>query len=267
MLIDVNLPRILQARGMREREANALLRALDERVADMPRQDVADALAFALGSISVGNGDYGGERYDAAIAKGVRLVEAEFGHNGTRTGTTVVVGHEIPQTAAVNLVGKPLRTLIDHPLLPGDETIHDVRVGNGETAVDILPRHDAVAVAARATIMDMALEKRVLARHRAKDVRDAGAMTGFTPAIAKRSVTIVAISVITVLLIGWIGGMRDGTLAFFTLSAAASSTLVMVLIAVRMMRREDPGLSERVENMRVDRLIERRRSILERGEE
>lgn len=270
MLIDVNLPRILQARGMREREAHALLRALEDNDNDhMPYEDVIYSLSLALGAPYVSDGTMAMNMYDAAISKGVRLVESgrpSRQSGSSITGTTVIIDQEIPQSVAAGLVGRHLKDLIEHPLLPGEEIIVAVRSGDGETAADIAPKHVSVAVGARATLMDMTLERRNLARKRAADVRMAGACKGLTPRVAISSILSFTISTMLTGLIGQIAGLRAPGLWSFTLCGAAASLIAVVLFARSQMLQEDPGLYERVDTMRSERLADRRRAILENGE-
>lgn len=267
MIIDDILPGLLEARGVPRRRYAAALRTINESsYTNMPIYEAQHLIREALGSFGFGDGRYGGERYDAAIDKGVRLLSRNIGHSGTITGITVVVDKEIPASAANALVGEPLRQFIDHRLLPGDARIAAVRTGPGETEVDIWVDQKSIAVLAPASQRDMHVESGQWIAIRRREAHESGATVGLAPEVVMKGAKAFTKALITTLVVAGLLAL-PGISAFVSVPIAillsAAYTTVVVNLA---MGDEDHGLKDRIEDARSKHLIARRRAILEGGE-
>lgn len=250
--IDVNLPRILAARGMSRRQIGATLRALeDQEAGHLPLGDAYYEMALALGGTAL-NTDDGHLSYNAAIAKGVRMREMPATSKGNgHTSTTVVVRGEIPTTAITAMIGAPLSRLVEHPLLPEGAQIVGMHTADGETHAYVETRRRSIAVEAPATLNDIAVVRcRMWWRHR-RNALDAGAVEGMSP----RTIAYLLCILATGALVAWMIGHVAET--------ATWTALIALAFGVYRYGRDDEGLDDRLWDMRRKRLADRRTAILE----
>lgn len=272
-MIDPMLPTILRARGMSRRDAAAALRVMEEKGSYSSEDDAEYVLREALGSMVYGKGDYDADKYDIAIAKGVRLVERRYGVRGTTTGTTVVIDRVLPVSVAGALHGKTLRHVVDHPLLPGDAEIRDIRAGTHETEIDIMVVPEELAVIMPATQTDIALARRAWKRLRRDQVREAEAVNGYCPKIVRKAVKRVVIpsSISIAMALAAIIALDERVTTTIAVAQAlivvAFTTIRALLIMRRAANKEDSGLLPRLNDLRWNRIQERRHRILSGMEE
>lgn len=276
MLIDPIVPRILQARGLSRREAAAALRVhhLSHRFETTEEADFV--IRHALACETYDEGEYTGTRYDIPICKGVRLVErsggGRFAPKGVHamTGTVVVVDKVVPTTVTNTLVGRPLRDVVDHPLLPGDATIRDVQVTETTTEIGIPSNSEELAVVMPATQNDLELTMAAWVRMRRVQVLAAEANHGMSPRVRdhvlRRAVLPTSLTV-SIPLAAWFAA---GGNPLLRLAAAVGFVLLALFTALRYrsdVRRaveaEDSALLPRLRDMRDRMIAERRTAILE----
>lgn len=281
MLIDPILPTILQARGLSRRDAAAALRAHHEKHRHSVTPEATYLIEHALGSPNYSDGEYGEDKYDIAIGKGVRLVERSSGGlagmrfaagGGThRAGTFVVIDKVLPTTVVTSLLGKELHHLIDHPLLPRDAVIRDIQAVGDGTEVHIHSTFEELPVLLPATRNDMEIARRSWARMRRDQVRETGANNGMSPSVrslAARRALVPSGCAIAGAVAVWNGtGPGDaGARIAAVLVAMLVTAWACIRAYVRMRRHveaEDHGLLPRLRDLRTRRIMERRKAILE----
>lgn len=269
MLIEETVPRVLAARGVSRLQIASCLRAIDESKYTYTNVDEAKhVIQMGLGTIRFHPGhdaeSWGISQYEMAIAKGVRMIVAHHGYNGSKTGTYIEIDGEIPVTSAAALHGEPLHRLIEHPLLDGQHRIASVRIGDGKTQADIWGRMEEIATIAPASQRDMEIARWQWYWMHRRQAWQARAVNGLTFKLGfQGSVLMLFLLIVTAILTsGMTYTGHDATVA-----CLVGVTLSLAAVAGRTlwkMGEEDSGLEKRLESMRRN-LEETRRADINSG--
>lgn len=260
MLIDKDLPRLIEARGMSPSLGAAALRVMSKMrySSHAHREEAMHCLCEALGCLTFGSGRYD-SGYDMVLGQGVRLIT---GHDDM-LGISVVLPEVIPETIQSSLLGGPLSRVVDHAIL-GSRTVKSIKVVGADTYLTLDYQDVDVAIAMPARKRDLDKAHAVWTAMRERQLVEAGATEGWSAKVAgKTTKRFIVVETVAIALAGILTATTD---VVGGMTALVVGTLMAIALAAitghALSRREDHDLNPRLQDLRWRQLAARREALL-----
>jgi len=264
MRLDRHFIDLTERRGIPRRRLAALIRLIEETTRYCEEHQEAEWLLEKTHSSNVMRlSSSMGLRYEIPVTKDISFRQDEHGTvrnlNGvTLEGCHVLVHleeHAIPASLGIACVGKPLRTIVDHPALPGDRIVKAIE--QIDTGTAIVLEADLVETVSElpARQYEVVLETLRLALAEKRDCLAAGANVG--PSFGSISMLAVTIFCAMTILYRTVHEPTIGWTVLFGILAVVSACA-----AAFMWTRPDRYLEKRVDKYRQDMLASDRKALL-----
>lgn len=260
MLIDRDLPRLIEARGMDRSLGAAALRVVSKMWYDTSRhhEEALHCLCETLGCLDFGL-SRNGPGFDMALGEGVRLIANHLDAGGS----TIVLPSVMPESIQNAILGRPLSKIVDHGIL-GPRIVEKIEVVGPDTYLRLDHQGVDVAIAMPARKRDLDRAHVVWAAMRKRHLVEAEATEGWSAKVAskttKRFLVVEAVAIVvagmlraTTDVVGGVTGLVIGTLVAIALAALTGHALS---------RRADHDLNPRLQDLRRRRLAARREALL-----
>jgi hypothetical protein len=260
MLIDRDLPRLIEARGMDPSLGAAALRVVSKMLYHRPRhhEEALHCLCEALGCLDFGQGRRG-TGFDMALGQGVKLIANHLDAGGS----TIVLPSVMPEAMQNAILDGPLSKVVDHAIL-GQRIVKNIGVVGPNTYLRLDDQDVDVAIAMPARKRDLDRAHVVWAEMRERHLVEAGATEGWSAKVVtttiKRFIVVEVVAIVLAAILtastdvaGGVVGLVIGTLVAIAMAALTGYVLS---------RREDHDLNPRLQDLRRRRLAARREALL-----
>lgn len=264
MKLDSHFIELSERRGIPRRRFAALIRLIEETTRYCEENQEASWLLKKTHSTDIMElSSSMGLRYEIPVMKGITFRQDEYGAMRVLNGVTLeechvlvhLEDHAIPASLGIACVGKPLRTIIDHPTLPGDRIVKAVDQIDTGTIIVLEAELVETVTELPARQYEVVLETLRLLLAEKRDCLAAGANVG--PSLGSIGMLATAILCAATILYRTVHEPTTGwTILFGILTVVAAG------IAALIWTRPDKYLAKRVDKYRDEMLARDRRALL-----